>query len=199
MRTWHDVSHREPCRICDKPDWCSFSADGTWALCRRLDTGEGIHKVDKSGADYWLYRMDGHTSRQSIIELPSQPCRARIERADPATLNRIYRALLAALPLSSTHRQALRQRGLPDVEILRRGYHTLPLSGRAALARRLVDRFGAKVCSTIPGLYVAKHDGRSYWSIAGVSGLLIPIRNLDARIVALQIRSDNPGSSALSR
>src|SRR5262249_6245189 len=160
----------------DKPDWCSFSADGTWALCRRLDTGAGIHKVDKIGADYWLYRLDGPIlSRQPIIELPSQPCRKRIERANPATLDRVYRALLTALLLSLTHRQSLRQRGLSDVEILRRGYRTLPLGGRAALARRLVARFGANVCSTIPGLYVAKHDGRSYWSIAGVSGLLIPI------------------------
>src|SRR5262249_20619315 len=144
MRTWHDVSHHEPCRICDKPDWCSFSADGTWALCRRLDTGTGIHKVDKSGADYWLYRLDAHTpSRRPIIDLPSQPCRAQVERADPATLDRVYRALLTALPLSSTHRQALRQRGLLDVETLRRGYRTLPIAGRAALAKRLVDQLAA--------------------------------------------------------
>jgi hypothetical protein len=195
MRTWHDVSHREPCRICDKPDWCSFSADGTRALCRRLDTGEGIHKVDKSGANYWLYRMDGHTSRQSIIELPSQPCRARIERADPATLDRVYRALLAALPLSSTHRQALRQRGLPDVDILCYGYRTLPRDGRAALARRLVVRYGSDTCARVPGLWVDTHGPRRWWALAGAPGLLIPVRNIDNRIVALKVRADSTGES----
>ena len=194
MRTWHNVSHREPCRICDKPDWCSFSADGAWALCRRLDTGAGIHKVDKTGADYWLYRLDGHTpSRQLVIELPPQPCRSRVERADPTTLDRVYRALQAALPLSSTHRQSLRQRGLPDVEILRRGYRALPITGRAALAKRLVGQLSADICVQVPGFCVAEQDGRRWWSLAGATGLLIPVRNLDGHIVALKVRADAPG------
>jgi hypothetical protein len=147
--------------------------------------------VDKAGAEYWLYCLDNHSPcRQPIIELPSQPCHERIERADLTTLDCVYRALLTALPLSSAHRQALRQRGLSDVEILRQGYRTLPRGGRAALARRLVDRFGADVCSTIPGLYIVNHDGRPYWNIAGVPGVLIPVRSLDTRIVALKVRAD---------
>ena len=84
MSTWHDVSHREPCRICDKPDWCRFSADGTWALCRRLDTGAGIHKVGQDRSRL-LALPPGRPSpsRQPIIELSSQPYRECIERADP--------------------------------------------------------------------------------------------------------------------
>jgi hypothetical protein len=72
----------------------------------------------------------------------------------------------------------------------------MTLQGRVALARRLVDRFGADVCSTIPGLYIAKHDGRPYWNIAGAPGLLIPVRNIDGRIVALKVRADHPGDGA---
>jgi DNA primase len=194
MHTWRHVSHNQPCHICDKPDWCARSADGVWALCRRADTGAGLHKVDKSGADYWLYHLDGHLPCQHhSLELPSLPCTAR---AEPAVLDQVYHALLAALPLSSTHRQALRQRGLPDVEILRRNYRTLPLDGRASAARRVVDRFGPDVSSTIPGVYIAKHDGRQYWSIAGVPGVLILVRNLDGRIVALQIRCDDSAPGA---
>jgi hypothetical protein len=52
MRDWHTVSRHHPCPICDKADWCSVSADGTWAICRRVDTGSGVHRVDKAGADY---------------------------------------------------------------------------------------------------------------------------------------------------
>src|SRR5215471_14431977 len=104
MRAWQHVSHSEPCPICTKTDWCSLSADGAWALCRRVNNGAGIHKVDKAGAEYWLYRLHAHVSSQPhALELPSQH---HVERADTLTLDLVYRALLAALPLSSAHRQA---------------------------------------------------------------------------------------------
>jgi hypothetical protein len=108
-------------------------------------------------------------------------------------LDCIYRGLLSALPLSSAHRQALRQRGLADNEILRRHYRTLPLDGRAALAKRIVDWWGADVCVQVPGFYVVERDGRRWWSLAGAAGLLIPVRNLDGHIVALKARADIPG------
>ena len=108
-------------------------------------------------------------------------------------LDRVYHALLAALPLSPAHRQALRQRGLADSEIRRRHYGTLPLKGRAALARRLVEELGADVCVQVPGFYVAKRDGQCWWSLAGTTGLLIPVRNLDGQLVALKVRADDPG------
>ena len=72
MRHWHTVSHHTPCLICGKPDWCRVSIDGTRALCRRVDTGAGSHKVDKAGAEYWLYRLDDHArGRQPSLERPS--------------------------------------------------------------------------------------------------------------------------------
>src|SRR5262249_51636896 len=106
---------------------------------------------------------------------------------------RVYRALLDALPLVPFHRQALRQRGLADAEILCRRYRTLPLAGRAALATRMVDWWGADLCAQVPGFYVAESDGRRWWSLAGAAGLLIPVRDLDRRIVALKVRADTPG------
>jgi hypothetical protein len=148
--------------------------------------------VDKAGAEYWLYRLDGHVPyRHSTNELPSQPC---IERAEPSVLAQVYRALLAALPLSSMHRQGLRQRGLADVEISRRRYRTLPLTGRAALAQRIVEQLGAEVCAQGPGFSVAERNGQRWWTLAGAAGLLIPVRNLDSHIVALKVRADPPGA-----
>ena len=113
--------------------------------------------------------------------------------AAPATLGTIYQGLLAALPLSPAHRQALWQHGLADSEIHRRQYGTLPLQGRAALAKAMVAWWGAAVCAQVPGFYVAEHDGRRWWSLAGAAGLLIPVRNLDGHIVALKVRADIPG------
>src|SRR5438093_3676566 len=124
MKSWHHVSPSAPCAICGKADWCARSVDGAWALCRRVNNGTGLHRVDKSGGEFWLHRVGAHTLRGELTDkLPAQP---HVECADPATLDRVYRALLGALALSASHRQALRQRGLPDVEILRRSYRTLP-------------------------------------------------------------------------
>jgi hypothetical protein len=100
------------------------------------------------------------------------------------------------LPLTAPHRQALRKRGLNDKDILCRRYRSLPLQGRADLARRLVQQFGADLCAQVPGLYQATREGRQWWSLAGAPGLLIPVRDLDSHIVALKVRADDPGQGA---
>jgi hypothetical protein len=38
MHTWTTVSPHNPCPICTKPDWCTVSAEGVWAICRHVDT-----------------------------------------------------------------------------------------------------------------------------------------------------------------
>ena len=126
---------------------------------------------------------------------PARPVLAHVPCAVPVILNHVYRALLAELPLAASHRQALRQRGLVDTEILRRLYRTFPLPGRPALAQRLVQHLGADLCAQVPGFYVAERDGQRWWGLAGAAGLLIPVRNLDSHIVALKVRADNPGNS----
>lgn len=194
MTTWRRVSLSAPCAICGKPDWCSISADGIWALCRRVDTGAGVHKRDKAGAEYALYRLDGHAPyQQPSLALPSPPC---APRAEPVVLDRVSRALLALLALSAEHRRALRQRGLSDAEILRRRYRTLPLDGRAALAKHLVAQCGAEICAQIPGFYLEARNDRRWWTLAGAPGLLIPVRDIDGRIVALKVRADDPGEGS---
>jgi hypothetical protein len=93
------------------------------------------------------------------------------------------------------HSQDLHQRGLNDTEIARRSYRSLSLGGRAALARRVVHRFGTGVCMQVPGFFVNEQNGRRWWSLAGAAGLLIPVRNLAGHIVALKVRADAPSES----
>jgi DNA primase len=124
---------------------------------------------------------------------PLRPTLTYVPCAAPATLDRVYRVLLTALPLAPSHRQALRQRGLADAEMLRRQYRTFPLAGRAALAKHLVAQLGVDLCAQVPGFYLAARDGQRWWSLAGAAGLLIPVRSLDGHIVALKVRADDPG------
>src|SRR5215208_6147510 len=160
---WPSVTAESPCYVCGKPDWCSTSSDGKKAICRRRNNGTGERKVDTSGQEYWLYDLNGH--RELILsEDVSQQVGEVLEKADLQTLDQVYGALLDTLTLSHAHRQDLHRRGLIDACIKRSGYRTLPLKGREELARTLVERFGAEVCSQVPGLY-EKEDGR--FSIAG--------------------------------
>jgi hypothetical protein len=187
---WREVTRAAPCRICDKPDWCRVSADGAVVICRRVDTGTGDHRVDRSGGDYWLYMMNGYTQSTVVAAIPTD---ADQHRADPHILHQVYRALLDGLDLSATHRETLHRRELADDQIDARGYRSLLSHRRVDLARMLVDRFGHEACRQVPGLYLEERDWRPYWMLAGAAGLLIPVRDRLGRIVALIVRRDDPG------
>ncbi len=183
---WQEVTTKTPCAICGHASWCRTSTDGAWAVCRRVDTGAGTYKLDQNGADFWLYRLDGQTTGSPPWEAePDTPC------ANETTLDHVYQFLLQQLTLSAAHNEALRQRGFTPETIHANGYRSLPLKGRGALARAVIDQFGEAITRTVPGLYVQTDSGRSWWSLAGAPGLLIPVHNLDGLIVALKVRTDD--------
>jgi uncharacterized protein DUF3854 len=189
---WLLVTEESPCHVCGKSDWCSVSADGKMAICRRKDGGAGVRRTDKSGQDYWLYELNGH--RELILsEDVSQQDGEVPEKTDPHTLDQVYGALLDALALSYTHRQDLHRRGLTEACIKRSGYRTLPLKGREELAQTLLEHFGGKVCSRVPGLY---KKGAGRWSVAGSARMLVPVRDIEGCIVALKIRADEAGEGS---
>ena len=191
---WRRVSRQQPCPICGKSDWCRLSHDLQWAICRRLNTGEGRQKVDKSGVEFWIYHLQGDVvADRPRLDLPTPITSAR---AEPVILNQVYHAILHCLSLSADHRAQLRCRGFSDQEISARAYRSLPRQGRAAIAKRLLDTFGPATCSGIPGLYICEGEGRRWWSLAGASGLIIPIRDHIGRIVALSARGDDPDTDS---
>lgn len=188
---WKEVSRSHPCPICAHPHWCSFSTDGAWAICRRVDTGAGRHKLDRAGADYWVYALAAGAAARG--EARAEPESGGAARADGTTLDRIYTALLASLRLSAAHREELRRRGLTLAEQEARGYRSLPVGERARLAGLMVERFGEAACRGVPGLWVREEDGRRWWSLAGAAGIVIPARDRVGRIIALKIRADEAG------
>src|SRR5262245_59347824 len=189
--SWRSVNPYDPCPICHKPNWCRKSFDGAIVACRRVSEG-GVHRLDKNEMNYWLHYLPGGASsvRPAAILLPVvEPI-----RADAAILDHVIRALLGYLSLSPHHRRNLQARGLPDEEIIRRHYRTWPRKGRAALARGLVERFGADVCRQVSGLYIRSQAGLQWWSVAGAPGLAIPLRDCHGRIIGFKVRSDDAGA-----
>jgi len=191
---WRRVSRNHPCPICKNPDWCSVTADGALAKCQRVATGAFRTKTDKNGAEYYLHRLNDAAPLAPAP--PPRPSSSGAERADADQLHHVYSALLAGLPLSGPHREALRHRGLSDSEIDRRQYGSLRVQGRARLAGELRERFGDGLLA-VPGLVVkTSEDGRPYVTVAGSAGLLVPVRDVAGRVVALKVRADNPRPDA---
>ena len=184
---WRSVHRSDPCEICGKGDWCSRSLDGAWAVCRRVDAG-GQRRLDRGGAEYWLHAL-GESSKPAPL-VPEPPSR---ERASAEDLNRVYGAVLRLLGLEERHEVELLARGLDSVAIGAGGYRSLPRQGRAQMAAELAQRFSEDLLLSVPGLGVRQGNGRQYLSFAGSAGLVVPVRDLKGRIVALKVRCDDPG------
>ena len=114
------------------------------------------------------------------------------ERADADTLKEVYKMLLDQLTLTKAHAKNLENRGLSADAIERRGYKSMRGKGRAAVARKLADRFGVETLLRAPGFYLRHEDGRKWISIAGPDGLYIPVRDKGRRVMAIKIRLDDP-------
>jgi hypothetical protein len=99
---------------------------------------------------------------------------------------------LARLILTAPHRDNLRGRGLTDEVIDRNSYRTLLVRGRARLAKELRERFGDALLQ-VPGFVVKEKAGQRYVTIAGAAGILVPVRDLEGRVIALKVRRDDPG------
>jgi hypothetical protein len=183
---WNPVNRKHPCPICRKPDWCSVSTDGSLVACRRIESGALKTKQDKNGVPVYLHRLS--ESPRPRLTPPENKGQVPI-RADADTLHQVYSALLNSLHLSASQRENLLRRGLSDSEIEGRHYRTLPGQGRARLVRDLTARFGDSVLQ-VPGFVVRERDGRRYVTLAGPTGLLVPVRDIAGRIIALKVRGN---------
>jgi len=195
-----EVTKRNPCPICGHDHWCRVTRDGSVVLCRREARG-GRARLDSAGVPFYVHRLgpgrDPVPLREAIDRWTDARTADKIPDLAPVEVRaEVYAATLRALTLDAAHRDALRARGLPDGEINRRGYRTLPPPGppwpREALARAMADRFAPGVLASVPGFVrrESQSTGRPYLTIAGPPGLLIPVRDLAGRIVAVKVRRD---------
>jgi hypothetical protein len=162
------------------------------ALCKRVASDHA--KENAEGATFWVHRLDGAQRERWATAGPVVTHDAR--RADADVRDRAYRALLARLGLDAGHRAGLQRRGLDGDAVARGGYRTLPRTGRAKLAVAIAETLGEADARGVPGLYVAGEGARTWWSLAGSPGLLVPVRDGAGRLVALKVRRDEPGDGA---
>jgi hypothetical protein len=154
----------------------------------RIEAGSFKTGKDKNGTPYYLHGLTDAPRLDPAAGV--SPPSTEPERADAVTLHEVYSAFLARLTLNKAHRENLRKRGLSEAVINRNGYKTLPIDGRTRIAAALYRRFGKKLL-TAPGFAVrVGRTGLHYLTVCGSAGILIPVRDLAGRIIALKIRRD---------
>ena len=157
-----------------------ISPDGTAAICAREPS------IRPLGAAGWLHKLDGTSlEADTHYNVPPPEYVATQKPAGPEQRNEVYRALLDHLKLSKVHSSALAKRGLPEETLAYNQYKTLPDGDRVPLTAKVKGEVVG--VSGVPGFYL---NDRGVPSLAGAPGLLIPIRDHNQLIVALQVRRD---------
>jgi hypothetical protein len=103
--------------------------------------------------------------------------------------HKIYDFLLNQLELTDAHRDNLLARGIPETEIVARGYKSYPYK-RRALVSALVAKFGDSLLG-VPGFW---QDDSGKIQLSGVSGIAIPVRTPKGKVEAIKLRPDNPAN-----
>jgi hypothetical protein len=153
----------------------------------RTEDGSFHTGENRDGGQYYLHQLVAGSA--GIAGTDSAPIRTEkpaARRAGHDVLHAVYTDLLDHLVLDDGHRQDLRRRGLADNQIDRLGYKSLPIRGRTALAARLSDYHDDDVLA-VPGIVLRNER----ITIAGAAGILIPVRDVEGRIAALVVRSDD--------
>lgn len=182
------VSRKNPCPICNKPDWCSVSENGSLAFCCRVSVGS--FKEASNGAYIHSLKYDG------VIVHPNKPIVTQtVEQAiaDVEHRNKVYNALLNDfLLLAPNHADnLLNVRGLSDERVAYNGYATLPnFPKMLQISKELANNFKL---NGVPGFF-KDQAGNWQFSLAGSPGFFIPVRDFLGRIQGLQIRRDNIGT-----
>lgn len=78
-RDWVRVSKRRPCPVCNRADWCTFSSDGTVAICMRV---ESPTRLRKGG---WLHKLVEPDPQQPKPSPPARPAKWADADREPAT------------------------------------------------------------------------------------------------------------------
>lgn len=132
-----------------------------------------------------IYKTD-RCLQQKTLSTPAiiQP---EMPIASSAVRNNTYSNLLSMLSLGANHRESLLLRGLSGEDIVKLGYKTTPAVRAPKIVTQLLER-GCEL-QGVPGFYCDSDSGRWKLDIRG-SGIMLPDRNSNGEIEAIQIRLD---------
>lgn len=156
MNSWHNVSRKEPCPICGKPDWCTVSDDGMMCVCRRIES----QHMAKSGMG-WIHVLVDRPKREYVPRMPVRPVRPSIDaRAIMDGFRREFDAPAAGRDIFDSFIEIakdlnLRAADIDRLEVGRSAFHR-------AWAFPMLDGSGACV-----GIRLRAYGSSKKWSVTG--------------------------------
>ena len=146
-----------------------------------------VDAVKRLAKDFNLGYFSGRIStdvERKVLTIPQVKKQLNLQLIDG-----VYRIFLDMLTLSEEDSALLKLRGFSDEEIESYGFKTFPrrlLSLRNELEAKVAEKFGtADVMFEVPGFF--KKEGEPF-SFGYQSGIIIPCKDHEDRIVGLQIR-----------
>lgn len=159
---------------------------------------ENLFNLDQEAAEQYLldkYYGEGAHMLPPIIK--RQPAPAKLPPLNPDVLDKAYGLFLSVCTLADADRDYLKDvRHLTDDEIDAWGFKTFPMRSLRKKVQKLLLDNGIDP-ATIPGFFRYKDDEFITWS--RYVGIIIPIRNIDNKIVGLQVRKTKLTSENDSR
>lgn len=150
-----------------------------------------VDAVKRLAKDFNLGYFSGRIStdvERKVLTIPQVKKQLNLQLIDG-----VYRIFLDMLTLSEEDSALLKLRGFSDEEIESYGFKTFPrrlLSLRNELEAKVAEKFGtADVMFEVPGFF--KKEGEPF-SFGYQSGIIIPCKDHEDRIVGLQIRKRDP-------
>lgn len=187
------VNKKNPCKICGRPDWCSYTQNGELALCMRVSAGS-IKTAANNAFIHVLNPQDrskvSATSASSIRNSGnSGKLKSENNLADADTRHEVYTYLLECLNLNALHGSHLiYERGLHDRTIASCIYASVPEDDEL---ERVMAKLRAKFGDRLKGVAGFYKDSDGLWQMRSLpDGFFVPYRDVFGRISGIQIRRD---------
>ncbi|MGU3473094.1 hypothetical protein ACLBWT_18350 [Paenibacillus sp. D51F] len=183
---WYEVM--TACPICGHKGWCCINHEQTIVHCMRVPTDDYFDSV--IGRQF-IHYLDPNAIPKTKVEIEVNKA---VDKKPDHHLNRVYRALMSELPLSSNHfTHLLRDRQFDENVIRLREYRTMPTQERYKIAKSVINRLSDQSdLLGVPGFFCAEGRYGPYWTMAGQTGLMVPFRSITNEITGWQIRVDDP-------
>ena len=198
------VTRQRRCRICGKPDWCSYSPNEEISFCARVTVG--ATRISRQGWGVFCHSGD-FLEKTRPLPCPSRSTAKRQKLAPLAIRDLAYRTLVDCYPLNDLNWREAAGFGLGQV-IRQSGVQLGIMPARRTLrdslareVRRTINLYDpARVRETggcfsgIPGLWVDRAGRSRLWLDHDLPYdlLLVPFRDELGRIQACQLRNPDP-------
>ncbi len=193
------VSRKRLCRVCGKPDWCSYTPDEKITFCARI--ARNADRVSRTG--WGVFYHEKSLFPIEPFPFPRLPPPKKAELAPLEIRDFTYRKLIELAPATDSKEiidgeKGLRARKILDFE----SYGALPQTRaeRARLAKEIRALINRKfpdyvkrqktAIAGLPGFWLDKNGKVQLWLEKDYSCpmMLIPYRTADGLVQACQIR-----------